>query len=240
MVRTSVPRRASVSRGDTEARASSSGLAPAFQQGQFDGFCGIYAAINGLRLLSGIDGKLAQADCEKLYSRAVRLLHDDQQLLRAARWGIAERRWRHIVDARCVNASRMAQRDIRATRAFPGRKVPSRPEAFAIIENAISAQRPVLVCLEEQYSHYTVINAYTPYRFVLHDSYGYQWISKDACGSGLRSAPEQRLPPVHFHTFVLGWTSTFGPIPDRQISVMDKTKADFRSASHPITDGVLL
>jgi hypothetical protein len=53
---------------------------------------------------------------------------------------------------------------------------------FATIKEAIDGQQPALDALLGACNHYTVIIACTTTGFVLHDSYGYHWITKASCG----------------------------------------------------------
>jgi hypothetical protein len=154
----------------------------AYQQGEFDGFCGIYAALNGVRLLVAQRGALGHDQCARLYKRAVELIERDGRLSFAATFGISQSRWRRIVVAMCRNAGRIAGLRIYSALAFPDGGRPNRMEVFDAIEAAIDLQRPVLVALLGEYSHYSVVCGYSPTRLILFDSYAYRWISKEACG----------------------------------------------------------
>jgi hypothetical protein len=161
--------------------ASAAHLDP-FQQGEFDGLCGIYAAVNGLRLLLQPHRPLTYSACEQLYQAGIASLRRESQLAGAATWGISQARWLRLVPALCTAAARITNLPISATQPFPNDRRVSRAQAFASIESAIDAQCPVLVELDDTYDHFTVISGYAPTRFMLHDSYGYRWIRKDACG----------------------------------------------------------
>jgi len=164
--------------------ASSTRIQP-YQQGEFDGFCGIYATINGLQLLLEPHRALRYGDVAQLYQRGIKVLQEGERLPFAVTWGISQGRWRHIVFVLCARASRITGLAALSTQPFPAYRRYSREAVFGHIEAAIDAQQPVLVALRGAYNHYSVICAYTPSRYVLHDSYAYRWIYKASCGVSL-------------------------------------------------------
>lgn len=160
--------------------ASSTHLEP-LQQGEFDGLCGIYAVVNGLRLLLQPFQPLSYAACEQLYRAGIDRLDREGRLGSAATWGISQSRWLRMVPAICTAATRISNIAVSATRAFPHQHRVSRAAAFVAIEAAIDAQCPVLVELGGIYEHFSVVCGYSSSRLMLHDSYGYRWIHRGAC-----------------------------------------------------------
>lgn len=154
-----------------------------YSQGEFDNFCGIYAAINALRLLLEAHRPLTHAECARLFITASKAMERDGLLLRATSgWGISQVRWRQLVRSLCRSASRITEFHVSSATPLPENRRWPRAHVFATVHAAIDAQRPVLLPLRGTYNHYTVVCAYTPSRLILHDSYGYSWIRKAACG----------------------------------------------------------
>jgi hypothetical protein len=153
-----------------------------YQQGEFDGLCGIYAVVNALCLLVASQSPLSYAQCARLYGRGVEIVRRQDRLAFAATFGISQTLWRQLSAALCASVRRTSGLAVRSTLPFASSSRVPRARVFAAIEAAIDAEQPVLVALLGAYNHYTVICAYTDTRFVLHDSYAYHWISKASCG----------------------------------------------------------
>ncbi|ODP39766.1 hypothetical protein [Sphingomonas turrisvirgatae] len=152
------------------------------EQGALDGFCGIYAALNGLRLALADHRELSEVQIDALFARAVELLALEGRLQFAVTWGISQGRWRRLVNALCRSASRRSGVRVEAVIMFAAGARPSRRQVLRGIEGAIDRQRPVLLSLNGEYDHFTVVCAYTPTRLILHDSYIYHWVAKASCG----------------------------------------------------------
>lgn len=151
-----------------------------YQQGEFDGLCGLYAAINGIGLLASQHRPLTAVQCQGLYRRGIEIVQGEGRLPFAAAWGISQTLWRRLVEDLCASASRRARLRIKARRPFVS-TFARRRDVLATIEQAIDNGHPVLVALLGTYFHYTVICGYTPRRLILFDSYAYSWIDKASC-----------------------------------------------------------
>lgn len=169
------------------------GLAP-YQQGQFDGLCGVYATVNALQLLSARRRPLASAECEQLYRLGIDVVVAADRLPVAACWGISLPLWHRIVTRLCARATRTTGLKIEITRPFRGRSSALRREIMAAIEHAVRGGRPVLLLLRGAYRHFTVVSGYSATRLILHDSYGYRWIEKASCGSAVSNRRHQLAP----------------------------------------------
>ena len=157
-------------------------LVDPYQQGEFDGLCGIYAIVNGLRLLAVTHRPLSYTEGAKLYGRGIEVVCREDRLAFAATWGISQTLWRRLAGALCISTSRISGLAIRPVQPFPGSSRVPRAAVFAAVHSAIDSGSPVLVALRGAYNHYTVICGYTVARFLLHDSYAYNWINKATCG----------------------------------------------------------
>jgi hypothetical protein len=152
------------------------------EQGALDGFCGIYAAINGLRLALTDHHDLDETQIDALFAKAVELLAQESRLQFAVTWGISQGRWRQLVAALCRSASRRSGVRVEATIMFDAGTRPTRRQVVRSIERAIDRQCPVLLSLNGEYDHFTVVCAYTQTRLILYDSYVYHWVAKASCG----------------------------------------------------------
>ena len=157
-------------------------LVEPFQQGEFDGLCGIYAIVNGLRLLVAPLRPLSYEECAVLYGRGIEIVRREDRLAFAAIFGISQTLWRRLAAALCVSAGRIVGSAIRPVQPFREPSHVPRERVVAAIREALDAGKPVLLALRGAYDHYTVIGGYTVTRLMLHDSYGYHWISAATCG----------------------------------------------------------
>ncbi len=153
------------------------------QQGQLDGLCGIYSAINALSLLAEQGRPYPLTAAMALYREAIELVATKGSLSGVTTFGLDTPLWLAVI--RCL--ARRVEADQSITLAI-SRPFQHRPKAGfgrlrRAIEAALEQDALVLVSLTGAHSHYTVIRAYTASRFVLHDSSGLRWLSIAACGT---------------------------------------------------------
>lgn len=151
-------------------------------QGELGGLCGIYSAINAIRLLAATQRPLPFSESNALFRHGIRFLERRDKLSACARHGSGTRCWRHLtqhlfgISARWLGVEPQLHR--------PLRKV-TRPTMAIVaseIEAALSRGSPVLVSLTGFYDHYTIIVGHSERRWHLFDSYGYRWVAKSSCG----------------------------------------------------------
>ena len=141
------------------------------EQGSMDNFCGLYAAINALRLETP---KSARRD-RTLFEAGVGYLEKKEWLSTVLTEGMPNRLFAEL-------ARHLAgKHDLQIERIVSSRKR-HRPEEA--IMRAIAAGVPVLTSIDPPLDHYSVICGYSPTRWLLFDSYGYKWLSRAHCSFG--------------------------------------------------------
>ena len=165
-------------------------------QGAFDGFCGLYAVINALRLALAAERPLSHAQCEALFRHGVRFLHAQDRLHRATSSGINVPWWRRLAAELVRAATTMVSVPVELERPLPGVTQPSWEQTLWSVRTLIDLQAPVLTVLRGAYRHYSVVVGYTPTRLMLFDSWGYAWINLAACSTTRCDPPARhRLDP---------------------------------------------
>lgn len=140
----------------------------ALEQGSIDNLCGLYAAINALRLVTL---KSARRD-RALFETGVGYLEKKEWLSTVLTEGMPTRLFaalaQHLAGKHGLQFARMA-----SSRKW------HRPEEAVM--SAIRAGMPVLTSIDPPLDHYSVICGYSPSRWLLFDSYGYKWLSRAQC-----------------------------------------------------------
>ncbi|WP_174273353.1 hypothetical protein [Sphingomonas bacterium] len=153
-----------------------------YAHGHFDGLCGLYSALNGLRLLSAECRKpLDDAQCETLFRDGIRWLQDRQRLSDALRYGLRMRSWVALLKRLTSRAARMLGLDIVVERPFRGLKAVPLGLIVEATAQAVQDRKPVLLLLKGAYGGYTVVCGVSPARLRLFDSYGRSWIRIRSC-----------------------------------------------------------
>ncbi len=153
------------------------------QQGQLDGLCGIYSAINALSLLAERGRPFPLTAATALYRDAIELVAARGALSGVTTYGLDTPLWLAVIRrlARRVEADQSITLAI--SRPFQHRPKAGFGRLRRAIEAALDQDAIVLVSLTGAHSHYTVIRTYTASRFMLHDSSGLRWLSIAACGT---------------------------------------------------------
>jgi hypothetical protein len=162
-------------------------------QGSLDGLCGLYGAINALRLALADQSPLTKSDCRKLFADGVEFLHGKKGLSNAAVEGMGTHRRfalaRHL--ARQISSPRrrvqIERVDHRALRTIEG--------VLDWIEVSLTQGMPVLLTLTGGLEHYTVVAGATSKTLRLFDSSGHRFIRKSSCSirSGFYQIPPNGL-----------------------------------------------
>jgi hypothetical protein len=126
-------------------------------QGELDGFCGIYSAIDATRLALGPSQKLSAQQSERLFKRSVERLRSEGRLEFATTWGISQRLWQLLTLHICASASRMSKRRVRCNHPFPTDSYIPRNVVFAAIGSLTDKAEPLLIPLRSAYNHYSVM-----------------------------------------------------------------------------------
>lgn len=168
-------------------------------QGDLDGLCGLYGAINAIRLALADHLPLGPSASRELFAEGVEFLHCKRGLFAATIEGMGTRRRLALV--------RHLTRQIRAPQIQIAVERPdhsdwlSMADVFRWIECSLASGSPVLVELASGLDHYTVVAGITSATLLLFDSSGHRFIRKSSCGlrSGFHQIPPNGLLRVAVH-----------------------------------------
>jgi hypothetical protein len=148
-----------------EAKLETHGLRPLSHGDHAIGQSGVYAAVNGLRLVCAGHQVWSARSEQQMFGAA----WDWQQSRREGRLdrGMRISSWCRMVDALSFAHSRKHGAFIKVTRPWSARS-PDRQEFFTTIERLIISQHAVLSMLAG--ARYSVIRGYTPVSLLLFDS----------------------------------------------------------------------
>jgi len=143
------------------------------------GLSGLYAIINGIRLVLAHKHQCTAADVHTLLVAGLRFMDGRLSPQRCFGGGIRVQLWRSLADAMVEAAILRTGHRMRLERLHVEDPW-SKDSAFLTLENAIRRLRVVmLLCRGGQY---TVVSGVTAASLLLFDSGGACWIVKRACG----------------------------------------------------------
>ncbi|MCW2413443.1 hypothetical protein [Sphingobium sp. B8D3A] len=161
------------------------------RQGELDCFCGIYAAINAVRLSAASHGiALSRLNYGALFHEAVAFV-SQRDPVEALTWGLSLRR-RLAVTKLIARTASLPNHSFAIERP-DYRKWSGIDDAFEWIKVSLASGKPVLLYLAEEPDHYTVVSGITPTALQLFDSIGMKLIRRRNCG--LADAPRILWPP---------------------------------------------
>lgn len=162
-----------------------------YQQGELSSFCGVYAAINAARLVSG-DLANYRPLWKEAYAISLSSLSRRRQLKDGLKRGLTFDTWRFMQSELYEQLSAITDLTYRM-RPLVRRKRPSQPLP-SMIHHAIDSNHAVLCWLTNTHSHFTVIAGYTPSRWLLFDSHGLRWIASRSTSIGTATALRHHIP----------------------------------------------
>ena len=170
------------------------GIQP-IHQGDLDGLCGLYAAINGISLtLARSAGRtLSRGELRRLFSRGVSFLANRHQLTCAVLCGFEEALWPALVETLTAKATNVMGVAIHCSRPLDLVRQPTVDETFWLIEEAVRNRQPVLLGLDGWYDHYTVVKGCTPTYLQLFDSGNLHRLARSACGVDQEHDPKRHI-----------------------------------------------
>ena len=153
-----------------------------FRQGNLDGLCGLYSAINGLRLALHPHRPLNRTGAKRLFRSGVEYLDRKQWLGDAIQNGMSKGRWhrliRHLI-------KQISKNDLVAQAEMPSfAKRPSIDDVFSWIADSLAIGAPVLACFADYLDHYSVVVAIDDRKLRLFDSSGFKHVLRASCGIG--------------------------------------------------------
>lgn len=192
------------------SRASSSPLAPSpstnqiielaarhdielYSQGNLDCLCGVYAAINALRLGLHDHDPLTKAEAKRLLERGTAYLDRKQALAEALVNGMETRRWhalvRHLAKQAATDSMLI---ELERPEFHPK---PTIADIFGWIDTSLAEGKPVLVQLSNGLDHFSVVAGATSASLQLFDSDGHRFVRRASCGikTGFHHIPPKAL-----------------------------------------------
>jgi len=151
-----------------------------YQQGSLDGLCGLYAAVNGLRLALHPYRQLNRHAVKRLFHSGVEYLERKGWLGDVIQHGMGEKRWRRLVR----HIAKQVQTFDLVAHAEPAsfEKPVTVDSVFAWIVDSLAMGTPVLASFGGYLDHYSVIVAIDDSRLHLFDSSGFQHVLRASCG----------------------------------------------------------
>ena len=152
------------------------------RQGNFDSLCGLYAAINGIRLALYPHQPLNRPAAKRLFHSGVEYLDQKQVLCDVMHVGMLKGRWHRLIRyllKQTANDKLAAQAQ---KPSFP--KPVSIDGVFDWIADSLAIGAPVLASFADYLDHYSVIVAIDDSRLHLFDSSGFKHVLRSSCGIG--------------------------------------------------------
>lgn len=159
-----------------------------YPQGDLDGLCGLYGAVNAIRLALAEHAPLTKARSKALFAEGVDFLHRKKGLDSAMVIGMGTKRRlalaRHLASFVSTTNCLTIERPDYSNWA-------SSEDALRWVDESLADGKPVLVAIMGgELDHFTVIAGSTPATWALFDSTGLRFIRKSSVRSG-----HYRIPP---------------------------------------------
>ena len=163
------------------------------EQGDLDAMCGLYAVINAVRLVVYPDHILTPYMLGRLFERGLGTLSHKRKLKHTVAHGIDNALWLLMCRAVVAEAETLVGCRIAIGHLVgPDRRWRTR-NVVRSITRAVDQHRPVLICLEGQLGHWSVVVSSSAMRFYLFDSAGYHWISISSLTASARKSNKRHL-----------------------------------------------
>ena len=153
------------------------------RQGDLDGLCGLYAAVNAIRLVLAPVRRLKRPESVRLFRVGVDLLAKRCSLPELIVEGIEPQILFDMMDELAAIASASANWRITYSQPLRYAVRANRMRMYEAIENAINEGQPMLISLTGRHDHYTVISGYSPFTLRLFDSGDLHFIRRGDCGT---------------------------------------------------------
>lgn len=159
-----------------------------WQQGQLDGLCGLYTALNSIVLLFSRCAPLTNGECYELFQLGLNTVAPVGELAATVAEGVDPRLWRKTVSRLADHAARNRGYEVRVSRSFRGSAKVRPTTLHRTLQAALDEDAVVLAMLCGAHSHFTVLSGHDASRYQLFDSAGLRWLAKAACGLPQSSA----------------------------------------------------
>ena len=163
------------------------------EQGDLDGLCGLYAAINAVAVVLAPVRPLSSADIDILFVAGIKHLSRRGQLADAIRSGMGFGTQYRLTKALAKKAARLTSLPIAVTRPAKRHTPLRRRDLLRLLEQGMTDGAAMIVRFENALDHYSVVVGRSQTRFYLHDSGGRCWIARAALGTRRCSARRHHL-----------------------------------------------
>lgn len=167
-------------------------LCAPFRQGDLDGLCGLYAAINALQVVLAPHARMTGAQGRRLLAAGLVFLGRETQLQATCVFGMTAETLLRLIRHLAALAAKGRPYAIEVTLGEPARW--SRQDILRTIDTALERAAAVILLLGHTYEHYSVVVGASDTRYLLFDSYKWHWITRDSLGTH-RSSRRHRLAP---------------------------------------------
>lgn len=152
------------------------------RQGQLDSLCGLYAAINAIRVVLAPIAPLTTRQSKRLMQRGVAALAERGLLQDALIDGMEVQVQCELVRALANEAQAIVGTPLIVTQPAITPNRLTRSLLLDLIDKGLWRGGAAIVGLEGAVSHYSTIVAYDKHRYMLMDSYRFSWIFRDSIG----------------------------------------------------------
>ena len=154
-----------------------------FHQGDLDSLCGLYAAINALRLVLAPVRRVKRPEALNWFRTGLEFLGKTGNLQDIIGDGIGPPEWLELMEMLAVAAGAAA--GCRVVVVQPLRYIAraTRARMHGTIDDAIVCGQPVLITLSGVHDHYSVVSGFTPFSLRLFDSGHLQRLRRSDCGT---------------------------------------------------------
>ncbi|MES0090058.1 hypothetical protein [Mesorhizobium sp. M0030] len=168
-----------------------------FRQGELDGLCGVYAVVNAIRLVLGVQATLLrQRDWQDLFVALVEAVDRSVGAAHAASNGIDTQPLRYLLKAAILHLATEHDLTIRAKSMLGRDEQPCFEELLRRLGDWVGQPgQAVVLSVFGSLNHWTVVRRISRSSLVLFDSSGYARISLDTC----RMAHERPRPKGRQH-----------------------------------------
>ena len=153
------------------------------QQGDLDGLCGLYAAINALRLVLAPVRQVKRPEALLWFRTGLEFLGETGNLEDIIACGIGPQLWLDLMKKLAAVASGNNSFYVSVSQPLKHTKPANRARMYETIEVAVLQGRAVLISLSGAHDHYTVVSGFSPSSLRLFDSGHLQRIGRADCGT---------------------------------------------------------
>lgn len=154
---------------------------PPLQQGAFDNLCGLYSAINAIRLSLWVNKRISLHRPQRLFHWGIDQIEKEWGTSVTLHEGMDIAQWTWLTDRIIRKAYKITGSRLQRVAIKFGRKQPDLDQIFLAISECAENREPVLIHISGAIEHYTILTGVSDLKIWLYDSHGRMWIRKDSC-----------------------------------------------------------